>query len=201
MLPQFSSDDLEHLKNEFSRRSGLLEKDMYLLISKATSKDYSKGDFILQTGQIENHVIFITNGIVRLAKYNKDGKDFSIDFGFSGSFITSLVSFLDRIPSDIAIEAITDVSVLRLKHDELFELFETSHGIDRLGRILTEEVFKKVSVRLEDLIVLTATERYHKLLASHPELIQEIPLKYIASYLNITPETLSRVRKKSARNS
>jgi hypothetical protein len=79
---------------------------------------------------------------------------------------------------------------------DLAKLYAQSPKFEQIGRILTEELFKNTSERLKSLLSESATERYINLLNTYPEYVQNIPLKYLASYLNIKPESLSRVRKK-----
>lgn len=185
---------MEFLKQTLQSRTVIDDAAFASLFELARFKQFDKGDLLTEIGQVENYVYFIIEGVTR-SFFFKDDKDISLDFHFTGDFISVYESFLDRVPALHACEALTPLSTVRLRHDDLMKIYKIKPEFEHIGRILTEEQFKKSSERVKDLLSLTATERYLKVLNAHPEYVQNIPLKLLASYLNITPESLSRVRK------
>lgn len=186
--------ELELLKNLLIERAKLNEEDLLMAFEKTTFKQFNKGDLITSEGNVENYMYFIIEGMARAFFYKED-KETSLDFFFTGNFFNSFESFSTRMPSRFNIEALTTLSVMRIKYEDLQEVFDKNTKFQIISRVLTEELFRRLSERLQDLLSLSATERYHKLLNTNPEYVQSIPLKYLASYLNITPESLSRIRK------
>lgn len=185
---------IEALQKTILERTGIGEAELALLLPCLRVRNLKKNELLVAEGEVEQHVHFIVEGVTR-SFFFKDEKDISFEFYFPGSFISSYASFLMRTPSGHSIEAFTPLTILSITHVDLMALYEKSRKIEQVGRIFTEELFKKTSERTKDLLSLTATERYLKLLQQSPEYVRNIPLKYLASYLNITPESLSRIRK------
>lgn len=153
-----------------------------------------KNELLIREGQVEDRIYYIAEGVTR-SYFFENGREISLEFYFTGSFISSYTSFVKQVPSRHTIEAFTPLQMITLHRDGLPELFSKSEKFARLWQKVSEELFIKTSERLRDMLSLSATERYLKLLNAYPKYVQEIPLKYLASYLNITPESLSRIRK------
>jgi CRP-like cAMP-binding protein len=188
------TDGLIHLRQALLERANITDEDMAQVFEKATFKEFTKGDNIIREGKTEHYIYFIVEGMARTFFYKED-KETSLDFFFAGSFFGSYESFLLRTPSRLNIEALSPLITMRMHYDDLQKLYVQTPKLQQLGRILTEELFIRLSERLQDLLSLSASERYYKLLEAQPQYVQHIPLKYLASYLNITPESLSRIRK------
>ena len=185
---------LDVLKDSMLQRADLGEVEFNLLIPCLKFRQLEKNALLVKAGEVENQVHFIVDGVTR-SFFFKDEKEISFEFYFPGSMISSYASFLDRTPSAHSIEAFTPLSVFSVNHHDLMRLYAESRKLELLGRLFTEELFKKTSQRAKDLLSLSATERYVKLLEQSPQYVKNIPLKYLASYLNVTPESLSRIRK------
>jgi CRP-like cAMP-binding protein len=153
-----------------------------------------KNDLLIGEGQVEDRIYYIAEGVTR-SFFFENGKEISLEFYFTGSFISSYTSFVKQSPSRHSIEAFTPLQIIIFNRAGLAELFGKSDKFAKLWQKVSEELFIKTSERLRDMLSLSATERYLKLLKAYPKYVQEIPLKYLASYLNITPESLSRIRK------
>ena len=186
--------NIDLLKKTIEARTDIRAEDFAAALELVNIKQFDKGEVITEMGKVENYVYFIIEGVTR-SYFFKEDKEISLDFHFTGDFISVYESFLDRTPAGHAIEALTPLSMLRIRYENLAKLYEKAPKFEQVGRIMTEELFKKSSERLKDLLSLSATERYVKLLNAHPQYVQNIPLKYLASFLNITPESLSRIRK------
>jgi CRP-like cAMP-binding protein len=183
------------LKETIEARTNITEADIMLVFQLAHFKQFEKGALLTEDGKVENYLYFIVEGVTR-SFFFKEDQNISLDFHFTGQFVSVYESFLDRTPAHHAIEALTQVSTMRIQQADLIKLYAQSPKFEQVARIFTEELFKKGSERIKSLLSESATERYVHLLNAYPEYIQNIPLKYLASYLNIKPESLSRIRKK-----
>lgn len=174
-----------------------LSNESWLKVSDAfTLKDFKKGDLFAEEGKVCKYVGFNLQGIFREYFYH-DGIDKTSDFVFENAFFSSYISFSQQVPSDVYIEALTDVTALVMDYESKQALFELVPEWDRLARLIAEDHFTKKTQRANMLASMTAKEKYLDLLKNgNPEIIQKIPQQYIASFLGITPETLSRIRKK-----
>lgn len=186
--------NLLSLKNAMGERVNITDAEWMMMMPRLEFLELEKNTLLVAEGEVEQYVYFIAEGVTR-SFFERNNRDISFEFYFSGMFISSYASFLTRTPSGHSIEAFTAGTFLRIHYNQLMELYGESKNFEQLGRVITEELFKKTSERNKDLLALSATERYQKLLTANPHYVQQIPLKYLASYLNITPESLSRIRK------
>ena len=152
------------------------------------------GDYLAEAGKTANAIFFIETGIVRVFTLHQ-GKEISMDFAFPGAFTTSYASFITRQPAAVNLQAITPVSGYAFHYSDLQQLYATSHQSERIGRLMAEYQYLNKYNRELSFLQLSAQERYAQLLQQHPEVVQHISVKQIASYLGIEPESLSRIRK------
>jgi CRP-like cAMP-binding protein len=155
-----------------------------------------KNSYLISEGKICNHVYFLEKGCLR-GYYNLDGKEVSHWFGFENNFVTSFYSFITKKPSIENIQLIEDCTLWAIQYDNLQKLYNQYAEIERLGRIMYERYYVMLEERFVSNHFKEARERYENLVAHSPHILQRIPLGYIASYLGITQETLSRIRSKS----
>lgn len=149
--------------------------------------------------QIENRVYFLLDGVVRLFFEGVD-KDTTLNFGFPNQFISSYSSFLTGAPSIFIIEALTTCSFIYLEKESIEELYRsTACGLE-LGKIFADNMFLYLSKRENDFVLHSPEERYLNLFKEQPVWMQEIPQKYLASYIGITPQALSRIRARLAKS-
>jgi CRP-like cAMP-binding protein len=185
---------LAHIQEGFAKKLGLNEEELQLILQYTHFQKLDKNQLLTAEGEIENKVYFILEGVARSYFY-KNEKEISFEFCFAGQFIAAYASFFERKPATHTIETFTPIALLYLTYEDFIQMAQQFPKIERVIRLITEELFKKSSERVKDLISLSATERYEKLLSQYPQYVHHIPLKYLASYLNITPESLSRIRK------
>ncbi|MDP4209710.1 MAG: Crp/Fnr family transcriptional regulator [Bacteroidota bacterium] len=148
---------------------------------------------LLHEGEISTHIYFIKKGCLR-AWFNKDGKDISLQFFFEGQAIASIDSFLNNLPSILNIESIEPSSLISITKED-FEYLNRNYPElkDDFHNLLFRRFRNYVSLflsRIKD----SPQERYADLINNHPEIIKRVPQHYIASYLGITPISLSRIR-------
>jgi CRP-like cAMP-binding protein len=160
-----------------------------------TRRWFKKGEHLLQEGQVCNHVSFINKGYFRTYNIVRD-EERTQYFAFEHEYITDYCSFVTRQPTRDNIIAMEDTEVLQLDHTSMHAAFEKYPVWQKFGRLIAEYVFVLVSFRSQDLLFKTPEELYLQLIKEKPHFIERIPLKYIASYLGVTPEALSRIRKR-----
>jgi CRP-like cAMP-binding protein len=145
-------------------------------------------------GQVERKLYFINRGIVQLTMLH-DGEEKIIDFFFPDSFVCSYTSFLKQEPSDVKLTALAECQAEVIQYQELQDAYRTSLLINKLGRLLTEQIYIIKTKREKDFLTKSAQERYADLLSVRPDILKLIPINKIAKYLGIHPESLSRIRK------
>ncbi|WP_316636440.1 Crp/Fnr family transcriptional regulator [uncultured Flavobacterium sp.] len=174
---------------------GFSENDITEFLSCLKTRKFSANELILSNGQLENYLSFIDTGIVRYFVIAND-KEITFDFAFRNSFYCAYDSFYNRTKTEVYIQALTDCELYSISNENLQKLYERCETAKKLGRIATEYLLDKKVKRELNLLTKTPQERYQKLLDEQPKYIQQIPLKYLASYIGVVPETLSRIRKR-----
>ena len=157
--------------------------------------ELKKNDFFLKEGQVCDFVGFVNAGALVYFKMLDSGTEVTTDFAFENDWVTNNQSRLSHSPSLINIKAIEATEMLVVKNQNLSDMYIQLPKIERLGRILIEQAFVRITQQSIDLQLLSATERYKQLLLKSPEIIQRAPLYHIANYLGIAPKSLSRIRK------
>ncbi len=152
-----------------------------------------KGQYLLRAGERCDVLRFVEQGLLR-GYYIEQEKEITNWLAIDGEFATSFYSFITREASTESIEAIETTVLSEIKYADLQALYRDFPETERIGRILTENYYIKLEGRLLASHFKTAKERYEQLMDAHPILLQRAPLGYIASYLGISQETLSRIR-------
>ena len=186
---------MEEIRKYFEINGKLTESDWEIFASKLTRQQFEKKEMLLKIGETENYLSFVEKGIVRFY-IPKDEGDFTFGFVFKGSFVSAYDSFLTQSPSGYVVETITDTVLWRLTYGDLLKIYDESKIGNLIGRKASEDLFLKKSRRELSLLQETAEERYLNLFTERPELLRQIPLKFIASYIGITPQALSRIRRR-----
>lgn len=165
------------------------------LLEGAIEKTYERNEFILTEGKIEHNIYVIKSGAVR-AFFLTELEELTIRFGYSGSIINSLSSFIKETPSQLYIQALRQTNIAVIPRTHFYQTVNKSHDNLLAYNKLLETVLSEQIEREIDLLTQSPSERLQRILARSPHLFQEIPHKYIANYLRMTPETLSRILKK-----
>lgn len=162
------------------------------------SKKIKAGDYFLRPGKTCRSIAFIEAGLLRLY-YLNDGKEITNCFCKENTLTTSYSSLITQKESEIAIQAIEDSTLIILSNESLQKLYNRSPFWQQLGRLAAENEYMTTEGHHRFLRDLSATERYKEVIEQESELLQRVPLNYLATYLQITPETLSRIRNKIGR--
>ena len=161
-------------------------------------KGYKKGEHLLAEGEICRHVIFIETGLVRYY-LNKEGEERTNYFNKEGEFVCDYTSFLPQIPSIVNIQALEDCTIWAIPFDGMQRLYREVQYGERFGRLGIEAVFVSVVAQMGSIYTDTPEMRYRKFLLNYPSIVQRIPQYYIASYVGVKPQSLSRIRKRFAK--
>jgi CRP-like cAMP-binding protein len=142
---------------------------------------------------IANYASFVLKGIVR-SYYVKDGEEITTKFLQETSTITSIYSFYSRKPGNEYIMALEDTTLASFHYDNMQKLYKDHLSFNVIGRVITERYLYFSEIELYNLRKTKAEDRYQFFVKHYPELMQRVPLKYIATYLGMNLETLSRIR-------
>jgi CRP-like cAMP-binding protein len=188
---------LEQIKAYLEQIAAISSSDWDFFNSKLRRRIIKKKAVFLKLDEIENHISFIESGVVRLyiPKENPE-KEITFGFSFKDQFISAYDSFLTRKPSAYQLQTLSETTILSISYNDLQEVYKTTQIGNLVGRLTAEGLFLIKSKREQNLLNLTAEERYIKLFKERPELLKIIPLKYISSYIGVTAQALSRIRKR-----
>ncbi len=174
----------------------LTNNEMKIIEKYFTPKSIKKNECWVKEGEYCNHIAFIKSGIVRVFYNDIEGKEISCFFMPANNFISSFTSFLTRMPTKENIQAIENVELLVINRSNLEKLSKELPKIQIWRRIMAENLFIIMERRIALLQHQTAQERYETMIKENGELMLKVPLQYIASFLSVTPQHLSRLRKK-----
>ena len=161
-----------------------------------TEVHFTKGALLTCAGKVENYLYYLSEGIVRFFYYNPTtDKETTVDILFPESFCLSYTSFVKQKPSLLSIEALKDVTAYKIGREHLNHLIQQQEYLQVKADILEHLLIEKMQ-REAQFLLQSPEEIYRTLLEKDPKLIQNIPLKYIASYIGITPQALSRIRRR-----
>ena len=176
------------------------EEEINQLKSKFKERRIKRRQFILQEGDVCKHYTFISEGCFKLYKIDQSGTERNLQFSIENEWISDLGSLYLETPSEVYIEAIEQSTILQIELKDLVYLYTHFPNIDRNFRVIIENSFIALQKRMFRNISATAEERYLYFLKTHPSLFNRISNVQIASYLGVTPEFLSTIRKKIAKS-
>lgn len=171
----------------------LQSDEVNLLLNLAERLTFSKNHLLITTDRVEKYIYFIEKGIAR-AYCNTPKQELTFWFGLAGDIVFSFNSYINEKPGYENIDLLTDSVLWRFPHRALQELYAKHVGLANWGRKLAELELVKTEERFINQQFKTATERYKDLFKNSPSLLKSVQLTYIASYLGVTPVTLSRIR-------
>lgn len=187
---------MQQIKAYLDQIATISNSDWEFFTSKLQRRFIKKKEIFLKLHQIENHISFIESGVVRLFIPKEDSeKEITFGFSFKNQFISAYDSFLTQKPSAYQLQALTDTTILSITYNDLQDVYKTTQIGNLIGRLTAERLFLLKSKREQYLLNLSAEERYLKLFKERPELLKVIPLKYISSYIGVTAQALSRIKK------
>lgn len=173
----------------------LQNEDISLIKSFFRERFVKKDTVLIDRGDVSDIVFFINTGFLRYYNISKAGEEQTIHLSSPGEFAASFSSFVSGTRSDEVLHAISDAELLFITRSNLEKFFESGMKWQRFGRKLMETLLLEKEKRIINQISMTAQERYIRLMETKPVIVQNVPIQYIASYIGIKPESLSRIRK------
>jgi CRP-like cAMP-binding protein len=174
------------------------EIDLYVLSQYFKPISYDKDTIILNIGEINDKLYFVEEGVLQEFSYQEEDQTNTHWLMPEGSFVYSTVSFINEVPTEMGIKAIEKVKLLYITKPDLQTIYEKVPQMERVGRLVTEQTLTEYEKFLLLIRYRSSEEKLAWFEETFPTLVNRVPQKYIASYLNIRPETLSRVRSKRA---
>lgn len=190
MLQQF----IDYLQNHIS----LNKKEVDFIYQTLNIIQIKRGDFILKEQQISKAFYFNLKGCVRLF-YMVDGMEKTAFFYTQHQFISSYKSFVKQLPAEHNLQAIKDTQLVVISHENAYKLLAFSPKFEVLSRIMMEEELMIYQDIIASFITQNPEQRYLHFLKNYPQLVQNVAQHYIASYLGVSPESLSRIKKRIAK--
>jgi CRP-like cAMP-binding protein len=170
------------------------DAEIDFFISKLDEFFIAKGENFLVEGQVSRHLGYILSGLAMHYKIH-EGVEIPCDFTAEQEWLGYLKSFTNRTPSDMNIKVLEDTHLLRLSSDNFEKIYQFQPKFMVLKDYYTELSFISNTRHMADLAMLTAKQRYYKFMQERPDLVNRVPQYYIAAYLGIKPQSLSRIRK------
>ena len=189
---------IQKLISHFNSYIPLSVVEIEAVTKRATERNIKRRQFILQEGDLCNHYNFVVSGCFKMYSVDNAGKEHIIQFGAENNWLTDIGSLHSRKRGRLFIEAVEPSVILQIALDDLVFLYENHPKFNRIFRVIVENNFVELQNRILQNISNTAEERYLSFLNQYPNLSGRLPNTQIASYLGITPEFLSNIRKSIA---
>lgn len=186
---------MDQIRAYFEKMVIMTDADWQVFSSRLSRAEYPKKSVILQTEHIEQHLSFIEKGLIRFF-VPKMENEITFSFSFPGEFVSAYDSFLTQTPSGYQVETLAATILWQISSSDLQTVYEQTKIGNTIGRLASELLYLDNIKRELSLLTDSAEQRYLNLLTEQPHLIQNIPLKYLASYIGITPQALSRIRRR-----
>ncbi len=182
------------LRSRIEKMLSLSDEEMDLLLSCFSQKKLKKGDYVLRKDEICNEIIFVNNGLLRVFSKENDVLK-TLSYIKTTHIITSIDSFLSDSPSKFSIQAVIPTNVYVITKQKIEFIFSTVPSTQRIGMQTFDIIAKSFDFRIMQMLTMPPSERYRLLVKKSPEIINNVTLKELASFLNVTPQHLSRIRK------
>ncbi len=188
-----------NIKTYLQENAGVSEQEANLLEKFFVRKEVKKGTFLLREGEVCKHSIFVEKGLLRMYSIDGNGKEHIIQFAPENWFVTDRGSVFFGEPSRYFIDAIEDTTIVFLDQNFMCEATSQTSGFGAYNERILQKHIMHLQRRVNLLIGASAEDRYMDFIKQYPDILLRVPQWMIASYLGITPESLSRVRKDLAK--
>jgi CRP-like cAMP-binding protein len=182
------------LKESFQEHVSLTDEEWEMCKNNFRPKRMLKRQFLLQEGDVCRELAFVEKGALYSYTVDSKGNQHVIRFAFEGWWMANLQSFFTGKPTTLNIEVLEDSELLMLDRKNHEKLLDEIPAYERYHRIIVQNAYVALQQRAENALGLTAEEKYSRLIEQNPEFMNRVPLNLVASYLGMSPETLSRVR-------
>jgi CRP-like cAMP-binding protein len=187
---------LQKLIDFIGSKVKLTAQDILLCRTYFEPVSFSRNSIIEEEGKVPLHIYYIVSGYLRLFHYNDAGDEVTTHINCPPGFFTSYTNFINQKRSDENVECVTECELIRITKTNLDLLTAASAAMKDFSIAVFQESIEYNENRSKELATLTAEQRYKKLIADYPGILQNVPIQYIASFLGMKPESLSRIRRK-----
>jgi CRP-like cAMP-binding protein len=187
--------NFDNFHKYLTERALIKQEDFEKLLPFFSVKRYTKGEVLLSKGSISRYIFFVEEGLLRFYSIDKDGKEHILQFAPETWWLTDRNNLCSDEPSEYFIDVYEDTTVVLLNHDFILKASEISPEFRAFHEHILQRHIKQLYHRINMLIGVPAKECYLEFIKTYPNIIQRVPQWMIASYLGITPEFLSRIRK------
>jgi len=191
-------ENQKSILSQLKKKINLTVKEEEVLTSKLIHRTYLKGQYIVQAGDTYRYQTFIISGKVRTFYLDDNGNEHIIAFGIENWWVGDICSFNAQSPAEFNTECLEKTSVVQISYDDMEHLYLNIPKLERYFRIIIQKAYGNMSKRIVRNHSLAAKERYLLFKESYPEIIQRVPQYMVASYLGITKEFLSSIKKQIA---
>lgn len=185
----------ENLLNIIKQQVTITENDIRLCKEYFEPILFPKNRIIEEEGKIPQYLYFVVSGFMRLFHYNEHGDEVTTHINCPPGFITSYADFINQTKAVDNVECITECQLLRITKSNLDLLTRTSEAFKDFSIWVFQQSIAYNENRSKELATLTAEQRYKKLIENYPDILHNVPVQYIASFLGMKPESLSRIRR------
>lgn len=182
---------LKHIQQKVS----LTEEEETILVTKLKRRTYPKGQYIVQGGDVCKYQTFILSGKVRTFYLDDNGNEHIVAFGIEDWWVGDICSFTTQTPAEFNTQCLEETTVVQITYEDMEQLYEEIPNLERYFRIIIQKAYGNVSKRIVRNHSMSAKERYLLFVETYPEIVNRVPQYMIASYLGITKEFLSTIRK------
>ncbi len=193
--------DYSSILNNINRYVNLTETEANALISIITTSRVKKRQFIIQPDFVCRSRTYIVEGAFRVFYVDEGGKEHTVSIGVEDWFVTDFYSYINQVPAKNYAEALEDSIIFQMKYDDIENLCKRIHALSEYFRLTTEKAFAYSRRRVISNISMTAEQRYDAYVEKYPNIVQRVPQYILASYLGMSAEFLSKIRKQKARKS
>jgi CRP-like cAMP-binding protein len=186
---------MQAIIDHFQKFLPLSEPEQEMILTRAKPRNIKRRQMILQEGFVCRHYTFIVKGCFKMYAVDDRGLEHNIQFAAEGTWIADIGSFHSKKPSGFFIEAIEPSEIIQIEQQDLYFLYINIPKFDRIFKVIIERKYVELQNRVLQNISSTAQQRYVSFLEQYPTLASRLPNVQIASYLGITPEFLSKIRK------
>ncbi len=176
------------------RRIPLTQEECEVLCSFFDHRTIKKRELLFNIGEVAKHVAFVCSGVLRVCALDEQGHDWTLQFAPSDWWVTDLASFIKQEPAHWKVEALENSEVLLLSRENQLKLFAKLPQLESYFRVITENALVAQQQRLQDAMGSPALDRYKAFCLKYPSLVDSIAQKYIASYIGVSPEFLSKMK-------
>ncbi|SDG23845.1 cAMP-binding domain of CRP or a regulatory subunit of cAMP-dependent protein kinases [Dyadobacter soli] len=170
--------------------------DVALIAKHSRVKRYQRGEVLLQGGEVPQEVFFVLSGALHQFYVEETGTEHTCNFTFEREFVTDLEAFQKRIDSPSTIQAMTDATVLCISHQDFTLMLAESPAVAEYFRVLVARIAEQGIKRTKLLLSSSPEKRFIEFTREQPDLLRRVPQRYVAQYLGMTPESLSRIKKR-----